>query len=110
MNNIGKHISQRRKELGLTQEMLAERLHVTRQSVSNYETARSQPDIEMLKSLAEALDTDIETLLYGTSKPPVTADPALAQLRGLRRLQRLRYSPRPSLRALRAAGSGRPPE
>ena len=77
MNNIGKHISQRRKELGLTQEMLAERLHVTRQSISNYETARSQPDIEMLKSLEEALDTDIETLLYGTSKPHVTADPAL---------------------------------
>ncbi|MCR4949837.1 MAG: helix-turn-helix domain-containing protein [Solobacterium sp.] len=76
-SNIGKHISQRRKELGLTQEMLAERLHVTRQSVSNYETARSQPDIEMLKALAEALDTDIETLLYGTPKPPVTADPAL---------------------------------
>ena len=71
MNEIGKNIRKLREEKKLTQEELAEKMHITRQSVSNYETSRSRPDVEMLKMLAEALDTDIETILYG--KPKETA-------------------------------------
>lgn len=40
-------------------------LHVTRQTVSNYETGRSRPDVEMLTELAQALDVDIKELVYG---------------------------------------------
>ncbi len=68
MNEIGKNIRKLREEKKLTQEELAEKIHITRQSVSNYETSRSRPDVEMLKMLAEALDTDIETILYGKPK------------------------------------------
>lgn len=71
MNNIGKNIRNARQEKGFTQEELAERIYVTRNSVSNYETGRSKPDIEMLRSIAEALDTDPNTLIYGEKKTDV---------------------------------------
>lgn len=71
MNNIGKHIRSIRSYKHMTQEELAEKLFVTRQTVSNYETGKSQPDIETLLSIATALDTDINALIYGV---PLTKD------------------------------------
>lgn len=65
MTNIGKNIKLARQRKGLTQDELAEKLFVTRQTVSNYELGRTQPDVEMLLAIANALDTDIETLIYG---------------------------------------------
>lgn len=56
----------------MTQDELAEKLFVTRQTVSNYETGKSRPDIDMLMHIAEALDTDIHQILYGSQVP---ADP-----------------------------------
>ena len=47
-------IAARRKELGLSQEELAERLHVTDKAVSKWETGRGMPGIESLELLAEA--------------------------------------------------------
>lgn len=49
----------------MTQDELAEKLFVTRQTVSNYETGKSRPDVEMLARIAEALDTDVNSLIYG---------------------------------------------
>ena len=49
--------------LGMTQDELAARLHVTRQTVSNYERGLSEPDLDMLLRLAEALLTDTAALL-----------------------------------------------
>lgn len=49
-------IRERRKAMGLTQNQLAELIHVSRQTVSHWETERVQPDAEALKLLAEALD------------------------------------------------------
>lgn len=49
----------------MTQDELAEKLFVTRQTVSNYETGKSRPDIEMLTRIAETLETDPNTVLYG---------------------------------------------
>lgn len=65
MNVIAKNIKKLRERKGLTQEELGEKLHVTRQAVSNWETGKNQPDIEMLISLAEMLEVDIKELLYG---------------------------------------------
>lgn len=65
MNDIMKNIKRLRQKKGLTQEELAEKLHVTRQAVSNWETGKNQPDIELLKSLAETLEVDVTELLYG---------------------------------------------
>lgn len=68
MNEIGKNIKKLRKESALSQEQLAEQLHVTRQAVSSWETGKNQPDIETLESIAAVLATDILTVLYGRSR------------------------------------------
>ena len=65
MRNISKNIRDLRIRSGLTQDDLAGKLFVTRQTVSNYENGKSRPDIDMLMRLAEVLDTDMNTILYG---------------------------------------------
>lgn len=65
MRDIGKNIKTLRIQKNLTQDALAERLFVTRQTVSNYETGKSRPDIDMLMKIAEVLGEDIHVLLYG---------------------------------------------
>ena len=68
MSRIGKNIKKARSEKGYTQEELAQKLSVTRNTISNYETGHSNPDIEMLQMLAEALETDPNTLIYSEKK------------------------------------------
>lgn len=76
---IGRHIAAARKQAGLTQEELADRLHVTRQTISNYESMRSQPDIQMLVQLADCLQVPVEELIYGRgAKRPARAFGGLA--------------------------------
>ena len=70
MRDIGKNIRDLRTKQNMTQDELAEKLFVTRQTVSNYETGRSRPDVEMLTNIAEALNTDPNTLLYGPAPSP----------------------------------------
>ncbi|MBQ7801353.1 MAG: helix-turn-helix transcriptional regulator [Oscillospiraceae bacterium] len=65
MRDIGKNIRQLRTQKGMTQDDLAERLFVTRQTVSNYETGRSRPDVDMLVKIGEVLEADIHQLIYG---------------------------------------------
>ena len=65
MRDIGKNIRDLRIRENMTQDELAEKLHVTRQTVSNYETGRSRPDVDMLTLIAQALNTDPNTILYG---------------------------------------------
>lgn len=51
---IGKNVARFRKELGMTQDEPAEKLLVSRQTVSSWERGRTQPDLETVKGLAEA--------------------------------------------------------
>ena len=71
-NTVGKNIVKLRKEQGMSQEQLAQKIHVTRQAVSNWETGRSQPDLDMLEALASAFGTDILVVIYG--QMPAGAD------------------------------------
>ena len=73
MRDIGKNIRSLRVKRNMSQDQLAEALHVTRQTVSNYETGRSRPDVEMLTALAEALDADVKEILYGPMESGRTA-------------------------------------
>lgn len=68
MNAVGKNLKQLRQREKLTQDALAERLHVTRQAVSSWETGKTQPDIETLTALAEALGADVRELIYGPER------------------------------------------
>ena len=52
-----------REKHGLTQEQLAERVMVTRQAVSRWETGETQPNTETLKLLSREYDVSINTLL-----------------------------------------------
>ena len=65
MRDIGKNIRYYREKKGYSQEQLAQLLFVTRQTVSNYETGRSRPDVETLVKLAGLLDIDVTDLIYG---------------------------------------------
>lgn len=54
-----------RKDKGYTQEILAEKLNVVRQTVSKWEKGLSLPDVDMLSKLANVLETDVNILLDG---------------------------------------------
>jgi len=68
MNEVANSIKKLRKEKKLSQEQLAEQLHVTRQAVSNWETGKTQPDIDTLTQLAGIFDVSLERMIYGKEK------------------------------------------
>lgn len=67
-DSFGAHLARLRQAAGLSQQALADRLSVTRQAVSNWERNQTLPDLEMLRAIARALDTDLNTLC-GTAGP-----------------------------------------
>ena len=62
---IGKFISTCRKEKGLTQTQLAEKLNITNRAVSKWETGKSVPDAAIMLDLCEILDVSVNELLSG---------------------------------------------
>ncbi len=67
-----------RKAKGMTQEELAVRLHVVRQTVSKWEKGKSVPDAETLLRLSEVLEVPV-TQLLGTDTPPEPPADQVAQ-------------------------------
>ena len=67
MNNIeiGNYIKKLRKEKRYTQKQLAEKLNVSFQAVSKWETGETLPDTSLLLTLANELNTSVERLLNG---------------------------------------------
>ena len=59
---LGQHISQYRKNLGISQEALGERLGVSRQAVSKWETGAAVPDMENLLALAREFGVSVAEL------------------------------------------------
>ncbi len=64
-NKIGNFISIKRKELGLNQKELAEKLSVTDKAVSKWETGRGMPEVSLLIPLANLLNVSVTELLNG---------------------------------------------
>lgn len=62
---IGENIKYFRTKMNLTQDKLAEKLNVTRQAISKWENNKGEPDLDMLSSIATALEVSVENLLYG---------------------------------------------
>ncbi len=67
---VGTNIKDFRKAKGLSQDDLASAIFVTRQTVSNYETGRSNPDLDMLQKIADALGVEVLWILYGVPAAP----------------------------------------
>ena len=65
MSNIHKHLKVIRTEKGLTQDEVADRIGLTRQAISGYESGKRQPGIDILMKLAETYEVDLESILYG---------------------------------------------
>lgn len=67
---LNENIKAIRKSKGLSQQELAVKLNVVRQTISKWEQGLSVPDSEMLLTLSEALDTPVSTLLGETVAEP----------------------------------------
>ncbi len=63
--SFGSNIGYLRKKKGITQEELAERMYVSRQTISRWETDSVYPDVETVIRLCEILECDMETLVRG---------------------------------------------
>ena len=66
---LGSLLKELRKEHGLTQEQLAEKLGVTNRTVSRWETGTNVPDLDILIDLSEFYQVDVKELLNGERKP-----------------------------------------
>ena len=67
---FGNRLYELRKQKGLSQEELANRLDVTRQTVSKWELGDSTPDMDKLVALGELYEISLDELVLG--KVPVT--------------------------------------
>lgn len=77
-SRVGLNIARLRRERGLTQAELAERINYSDKAVSKWERAESTPDVLTLITLAEVLGTDMNTLtgLPAASQPEPVPAPA----------------------------------
>ena len=62
---LGSQIKKYRNELSLSQDALAEKVYVSRQTISNWENDKSYPDVNSLVLLSEVFHTSIDNLIRG---------------------------------------------
>ncbi len=67
---VGRRMAKRRKELGLKQYEVCELINVNYKYISNLETGRSVPSLEVIMNLCEALQTTPDYLLLGAENSP----------------------------------------
>ena len=65
---IGKKLKNARIEAGLTQEKAAEKINVSRQTISNWENEKSYPDIISVIALSDLYSVSLDELLKGDQK------------------------------------------
>ncbi len=66
--DIGQRIYELRNNIGLTQEQLAEKLNISRQSVTKWESNRSAPDLDRLIQLSNLFGVTIDFLIKGKNE------------------------------------------
>ena len=87
MSDIAEKIRKIRTEKEITQDELANVLHVTRQTVSAWERGRSEPSLEMLSNISEALEIGLDELIlkksYGKGQTRYKVTAALSGIASL---------------------------
>lgn len=68
-NKTGKFIAQMRKEQGLTQEQLADKLFISNKTISKWETGKGLPEVSLMLPLCEILGINVNELLSGEKIP-----------------------------------------
>lgn len=71
--NIGEKLYELRKEKNLSQEEVADKLNVTRQTISKWETNQSTPDFDKIVPICELFEISTEELLTGKKTEEVTS-------------------------------------
>ena len=74
--SLAENLQYLRAREGVTQEQLAERLDVSRQSVSKWESAASYPEMDTLLKLCDMFRVDMDTLLRGSVENSLSEDTA----------------------------------
>ena len=69
IKKFGAYIAAKRKEAGMKQAGLAEKLNLTRQSISKYETGECFPDISIIIQIAEIFNVTIDELVKSGIPP-----------------------------------------
>lgn len=77
---FSENLKSMRKAKGYTQEELAIKLNVVRQTVSKWEKGLSVPDADVLSKIADVLDTRVSILLGGTITDEIDKDAVAEQL------------------------------
>lgn len=82
---LGENLQRLRKEAGLSQDEVAQRLYLTRQSVSKWENGQAEPGVENLKALARLYSVTVDALvgaeeLPKEERPHVPSDSAYLRL------------------------------
>ena len=72
-------ISQRRKELNLTQKQLAEKIGVSDRAISKWERGAGFPDVSLIEPLADGLGLTLQELFKGEQHSPAPTDDASAR-------------------------------
>ena len=79
MNSLGEKIVEGRKKLGMSQELFADKMGVTRQMVSRWELNEATPRMQKIEKISEVLGVSVEDLLNGKeinpSPKPETSNP-----------------------------------
>ena len=92
---IGKFIAELRKEKGLTQQELADKLGVTDRAISHWENGRRLPDYSLLKPISEVLNISVNELLSGekikANEISKKADENIIKLTELINLKSMKY-------------------
>lgn len=76
MKTMGEMIANRRKELGMTQAALADKMNVTDKAVSKWERNLACPDLNSIPKLAEILEVSIDELLNAKKSEARNSEPA----------------------------------
>ena len=66
--NLGETLLKLRKQKGLSQEEVADKLNVTRQTISKWETNQSMPDFDKIVPICKLYDVSSDELLTGSKK------------------------------------------
>ena len=64
-DKIGQYIKELRKSKKLTQEELADKLYISRQAVSNWETGKDAPSVDNVKDISKIFDVSIADIYAG---------------------------------------------
>ncbi len=93
---LGARIAQRREELDLTQQQVADALHLTQQTYAAYEVGRHRLPVSLLPVLSEVLSIEVEVLL-GMAAKNAKRGPAPKYQQQIEQISRL---PKPQQRML----------